>query len=392
MLSETKELEAVPLPENKIYYPALDGLRGLAALAVFSFHYLGLPKQLNWGWAGVDIFFVLSGFLITGILYDSRARADRFRIFYIRRSLRIFPLYYLVLLIPVLLYPLVHWHFYRGLWVWPAYLGNYANFLFASDYAANASPFAGLITTVHGYAFGYGLDHLWSLSVEEQFYLVWPLLVYVIGRRITLRNLCVAVAVAIPFLRLACLHFLSPRWIELGAIYFPTPLRADSLLLGGAAALALRGPEASQLQRFAKPLLLLSGLAFAAIEMLNLVQTHQLIDASLIRNNNAFIFSLFAVLGVAMILLMIQSGSFLFRLGMLPALRALGQRSYGFYVYHLIFYSQFHTIALLLMLGHKKYLPQGTAVVAFVGTLVLSWLSFHYFEAPILRLKSRLAP
>src|ERR1700728_3407250 len=77
-------------PENRAFYPALDGMRAIAFLVVFGHHYLQLP----WGWAGVDLFFVLSGFLITGILFDTRNDPNRVRNFYLRRTLRIFPLYY----------------------------------------------------------------------------------------------------------------------------------------------------------------------------------------------------------------------------------------------------------------------------------------------------------
>src|SRR4051812_33973991 len=75
-------------PENRAFYPALDGIRAIAFLMVFGQHYLMLP----WGWSGVDLFFVLSGFLITGILFDTRNDRHRVRNFYVRRTLRIMPL------------------------------------------------------------------------------------------------------------------------------------------------------------------------------------------------------------------------------------------------------------------------------------------------------------
>ena len=92
--SFSPESQPLPKPENKLFYPALDGLRGAAVLLVFLEHYelSHKAKYLDWGWVGVDIFFVLSGFLITGILYDSRRDAGRWRKFYVRRALRIFPL------------------------------------------------------------------------------------------------------------------------------------------------------------------------------------------------------------------------------------------------------------------------------------------------------------
>jgi peptidoglycan/LPS O-acetylase OafA/YrhL len=89
---------------------------------VFAQHYLNLP----WGWAGVDVFFVLSGFLITGILYDSRDQPNRVSNFYIRRTLRIFPLYYGLMVLLVISYPLFRWQWNWTWLVWPAYLGNFA--------------------------------------------------------------------------------------------------------------------------------------------------------------------------------------------------------------------------------------------------------------------------
>lgn len=100
----------IPPPENKLFYPALDGFRAVAVLLVFSEHYEGeVHPLLSWGWAGVDLFFALSGFLITGILYDTRNTEHRFKNFYMRRALRILPLYYGVLLLAVITTPIFHW-------------------------------------------------------------------------------------------------------------------------------------------------------------------------------------------------------------------------------------------------------------------------------------------
>src|SRR5665213_1679679 len=96
------------------YYVALDGLRAVAVIMVFFKHYgEGKFFLFNWGWTGVDIFFVLSGFLITGILYDSQQKPHRYRDFYIRRTLRIFPLYYAVWLVILLAAPIAQWQ-----WNW----------------------------------------------------------------------------------------------------------------------------------------------------------------------------------------------------------------------------------------------------------------------------------
>jgi len=114
-----------PKTENGLFYPALDGLRAIAFLMVFMQHYFKMP----WGWTGVDLFFVLSGFLITGILFDSRNDPYRARNFYIRRTLRIFPLYYGIMLLLLFLEPIVRWDWSWRWLVWPAYVGNFARFV-----------------------------------------------------------------------------------------------------------------------------------------------------------------------------------------------------------------------------------------------------------------------
>ena len=105
----------MPLPVSganakSAYYIALDGLRAIAVIMVFFQHYgAGKAFLFGWGWTGVDIFFVLSGFLITGILYDSQQKPHRYRDFYIRRTLRIFPLYYFVWAVILLMTPFALW-------------------------------------------------------------------------------------------------------------------------------------------------------------------------------------------------------------------------------------------------------------------------------------------
>jgi len=162
----------------------LDGLRGVAILLVLFLHFIigqGVPAPsvlVDWwfigivraGWMGVDLFFVLSGFLITGILLDTKGSRHYFRQFYTRRVLRIFPLYYGSLVLFLILLPtlfpddqVLHDLHADAVWFW-TYLYN------VKVAAAGFTPSS-------------ALGHFWSLAVEEQFYLIWPIVVLCLGRR-----------------------------------------------------------------------------------------------------------------------------------------------------------------------------------------------------------------
>ena len=154
---------------SRKHIPALDGVRAVAVLLVICFHfwqvftygpYSLVGKIAMWGQTGVDLFFVLSGFLITGILLDTKGSPSFLRNFYARRILRIFPLYYATLLTIYLIGPLFRWSAWvpenQSLWFW-TYLQNLP-MTFAPGHVA-------------------GPEHFWSLAVEEQFYMVWPFLV-----------------------------------------------------------------------------------------------------------------------------------------------------------------------------------------------------------------------
>lgn len=240
-----------PLSARRI--PELDGVRGLAILLVLAVHF-GLTSNppeplyslLRLGWSGVDLFFVLSGFLITGILLDTAASPNYFRAFYARRALRIFPLYYVYIaafFFAVL--PLAH-AFQRPVPPGPAQ-GWY--WLYLSNWRSALGP---------DYAF---LSHLWSLSIEEQFYLVWPPLVLWLGRR-RLPWLCGVLMVAAPILRFVWRdHPYSPEFL-----YRLTPFRVDTLAWGALLAVIVRNERAlSGLLRWSKILAALAAAGLAGI-------------------------------------------------------------------------------------------------------------------------------
>lgn len=219
-----------PLDSSK-HLPALDGLRGLAVLLVL-FHHASpaTPEQAGLfelvffearhvGWAGVDIFFVLSGFLITGILYEAKQKTQYFRNFYGRRVLRIFPIYYL-LLAAVIVGQLIREPGnppLRGgqVWYW-LYLQNFK----MADWG------------------DFGVSSLgvtWSLAIEEQFYLIWPAIVYLSSRRMLVR-ICLAAIVGTFVLRIVLLH----SGVQPNTLYLITPTRLDGLAVGALIAILLR--------------------------------------------------------------------------------------------------------------------------------------------------------
>jgi peptidoglycan/LPS O-acetylase OafA/YrhL len=383
-------VQDLPPSENKRFYPALDGLRALAVLMVFYQHYLNLHAAFAWGWTGVDFFFVLSGFLITGILYDTRNTEYRFRNFYVRRTLRIFPLYYGVLLVALLLTPIFHWIWHPGWYLWPLYLGNYVRFIWLSDFVQNTLTLEHLRSARQFHTpFILLLGHFWSLCVEEQFYLVWPLIVFFVKDRVRLRNFCIAVCILSLAARVACLYLVPQPYLKAELLYRLTPLRADALLLGGLLALLLRGPEAQWLGRILRPALYLFIASFVVFEMVFRLSMHHVYYPDATTPGLSTIgFTLIDLFAGIIILFSLEPSSYAYRLFTLKPLRRLGQMSYGFYVFHDI--PHFAYVFLVSRLfGHFRHDRFVIALVALVGTLVLSYLSFRFFEAPFLRLKDR---
>jgi peptidoglycan/LPS O-acetylase OafA/YrhL len=364
-----------------VHYPALDGLRAIAVTLVFLWHYVQLP----WGWAGVDVFFALSGFLITGILYDTRNTAHRFRNFYMRRTLRIFPLYYTVLLTLFALGLFVHWSWNPGLPLWLIYLGNFNSLLFrhAPDIAETQS-----FLTSHMQSGALAdnpitlyLGHFWSLCVEEQFYLIWPLVIFFTRSRIRLMWICATVIFLEPLLRLAALRWIHAADVS-NIVAWSTPLRLDELLLGALLALHLRGPKPAALHRWAAVVLLVC-IVVMCLWRPNpdpLLQTHEefvlLLTAGI---------SLVAMASIALVTLALRLQTILYRVLCWRPLREIGKVSYGIYVFHDIP----HTLYFRLFDYYNIDDPRIVAAFAYACTLALAFLSFHFFESPFLKLKAR---
>jgi peptidoglycan/LPS O-acetylase OafA/YrhL len=215
------------------YIPPLDGLRGIAILAVLlghlqprlpALHFIKFVEQYNF--AGVDLFFVISGFLITGILLDSVGSAHYFRNFYVRRVLRIWPLYFALLAFVFVLLPLLmpgeRGRIFALSHPWQSYL------VFAQNFFVHALGIMPLFVT-------------WSLAVEEQFYLVWPLVIFVLPRRM-LPAFLIAVALLSPLVR----AFAQMHGVTAETIYTCTIFRLDSICAGALLGVWLRSKTFSR--------------------------------------------------------------------------------------------------------------------------------------------------
>ena len=371
------------------HYPGLDGLRAVAVILVFLQHYAsGLTRAFGWGWSGVDIFFVLSGFLITGILYDSQHQPHRFRDFYMRRTLRIFPLYYAVWLLFLLLAPVAHWEWNRRWALWPAYVGNYARFLFlhqpGDPYRFSRLTFGEGVRHWFGSPMHLYIGHFWSLCVEEQFYLLWPFVVYRVGRRETLMKICAAAVLLTPLLRWLLTATVPASMLRMELLYRSMPTRVDALLLGGLLALLLRGPERGWLHRWKRWLLAGAVTLFCLGYALATWVLRLPFYGSAYGWVTVWGFTLLDLVAAAVILQTVHPGSWLERWLSLSPLRSLGMISYGFYVYHDLLHDFYAYAAHRLSAAHAAAI---TIVLAFPASWAIAWLSFRYLESPMLRLK-----
>jgi peptidoglycan/LPS O-acetylase OafA/YrhL len=364
-----------PLPGPGTHLPALDGLRGLAVLLVVVFHAFqvepaplgALPRLLylstRLGQTGVDLFFVLSGFLITGILFDTKGSARYFGNFYGRRTVRIFPLYYGVLILALVVMPHLFGHQATGihpLWLW--------------TYTANVPISAGADAGHFG--------HFWTLAIEEQFYLIWPAVVFALART-TLMRICLGCCVG------AIVARVIAEAVGLSSFSF-TPCRLDSLALGAWLALAARGPGGVRGWRpLALGVALASGLVMAPLYLIKSGTGETWMQVVK--------FTPIAVFYGAMLILAITAApaSWTGRLFHLAPLRSLGRYSYGLYVYHPV---------LIVLVGRSlatsRLVPLGLAPSAalwlrFAAIVALSfgtaWLSWHLYEKPFLGLKKYFA-
>ena len=346
---------------NRPHYPALDGLRGLAILLVVFYHNFGFINYFFFGWLGVDLFFVLSGFLITDILLRTKNDPHYLKNFYGRRVLRIFPIYYLVLVIFLVFVPSlnsgilkVDYYKTHQIWLW-FYLQNWL-------YIFKPVPSDSL-----------GLSHLWSLAVEEQFYLIWPFVILLIGKvkplfffMLTLLLLVIATRFLVWLYHIEKIAYFN--------LY--TFSRIDGICIGSMMAL-LRQFNPHFLQKnIAGIVFTLAGLNFIFYFF-----------------NNAYSFSFpflaivgyttFAVIFGILVNEAVNNNRiivFLFDNGLM---KFFGKISYGLYIFHWPIY--------LILRNVMTNLPNVIiSIIASLIAIMISWLSFKFFESKILKLKKKL--
>ncbi len=366
------------------HVPALDGIRGLAILMVLGSHLFAsnsamsgrvtrfVGDVLGYGHFGVDLFFALSGFLITGVLVDGLDDPHFFKNFYIRRVLRIFPLYYGVLIVLFALTPMLalRWHGMGVLFV------LYLQTLHPAE-LSRFTPGSGV-----------SLSHFWSLAIEEQFYMVWPAVVFWVRDRRTLLLTTIGLSVFALALRLVMVGVGVPGL----AIHMATITRADSLLLGGALALLYRSENWERMRKFApygflaSAVLVCASIKFFDREFLP-YPPYTLAMRFWIDGGRYTAVGLGAV---CLIALALRPGSTYERFFKGRIMRFFGKYSYGIYVLHVLLLPVLlgRQRAAIEHLTHSKLLAvAGAGFSTLLLSIAAAVISFHFYEKPFLRLK-----
>ncbi len=364
------------------HFAPLDGLRGIAILSVIACHVRlgadsfaldrGVSSVFGFGVHGVDLFFVLSGFLITGILLDTKDSPGYFRVFYARRTLRIFPLYYLYLALRLLVAPALahHFHLAETPMLTPQQHGGYFWL-----YTANLLTAIHSETVIQG-----GLFHMWSLAVEEQFYLFWPLLVFFVRPK-NLARVCAALIV----LSFALRFYLVNTGEEAMAASL-TICRVDALAAGALIALAVRYKPF--LARLPSAGILLIALASAGI--IGRLATYGWEDthAGWV---TVYGVTLAIMLSAGLVLALISGNRWVQALCDQGWLRQIGKYSYSMYVFHFVVLravegslTRAHLPRIFGSRLLEQFLDLSLVTLCTFGVALLTW---HCFEKWFLKLK-----
>jgi peptidoglycan/LPS O-acetylase OafA/YrhL len=329
----------------------LDGVRGIAILMVIAdHHYL-----LSVGWAGVDLFFVLSGFLITRILLKNAARSSYWAPFYVKRAGRIFPA--LLLLFPFV-FALSRHVGIVGLFGYVFFLGNYMNLTRYS---------AGLLVI------------LWSLAIEEHFYLLWPFAIRYFSIIRNLQLLC-AILLLEPILRLAATSEVS----SYAPIYYMTWFRLDSITAGSLLALLAGYPRAAGILR--RWSLFCSSITVAIFGTLWLIFGAAFTPLANSAVFNSMGYSLSSLSSFFLIAhLTGDNSSLIAKLLSFKPLVFIGRISYGMYLFHLIVLAITRRILHIGTGGAWITATRNIFLLDLALVILVAWLSFRFFEEPMIR-------
>ncbi len=357
--------------------PELDGLRAVAILLVLLGHHLaaapvaGIRRVTEMGWVGVDLFFVLSGFLIGGILLDQRTAANYYRVFYLRRFLRIVPLYAVILVPGLLVLGLGLQAYFAGhtlgsqpvaaLWLCPFFLQNVGAVL-----AMNVPAYLG---------------PTWSVAVEEQFYLLLPPLVRHLDREKLLKFLALAIVVA-PLLRGGLLWLFGDRAGL--ACYVLLPCRWDSLLMGVVGAFAYREPGFQHWLIGRMRWLRVCWWLAAAGSIALLFASDGHLDPRMAFLGYSVVDAFFAV---TLLLAVMNPAGLLHRWLSLPAFKPIAATSYGLYLIHS---PMMAIVGTLFRSAHFSYASvgwpaTGVAMVSMAATFLAAAASWKFFESRLIQ-------
>lgn len=367
--------------------PALDGVRGLAILLVILFHHTLMRQETLFdrvyvnlarlGWSGVDLFFVLSGFLITGLLVDSKGGPHYYRNFYIRRTLRILPLYYAFLFYTLRVAP----------WLWPdTGLAAMSREAVAGGGEAWYWLYLPNILFARDGNFGHSnLAVTWSLAIEEQFYLVWPLVVAFTSWRAlawTCGGLIVSACAVRTWLVLDGAHWIAPYVLPI--------CRMDALAAGALVALAVRhdggGPSAASARLLTRARIVAIGAA--AVVLAIWYVEDPLDNADWTEPLMQTVGYTALALGYAAVVALASGGpadSWLVRFFSASAFQTLGRYSYALYLFH-VPVRRFIRDEYFPVASFPTWLesPLPGQLLFYVATtapaLALAWISWHAYE------------
>jgi peptidoglycan/LPS O-acetylase OafA/YrhL len=362
------------------HLPELDGVRGIACLLVLILHCLYGLLVLDFEFVrlffarfvviligGVDFFFVLSGFLIGGILLDSRKASNFFQVFWIRRAARILPVYLLLLFsygAALSLRPMVDAPWMDEWLLKPPLLPFWSYATFTQNYFMAATHDTG--------AFWIGIT--WSLAVEEQFYIVFPLLVYALRKRMLI-VLALTSLVFAAWLR-------NYLWVWSGQFYtgyFPTPARVDALMFGFLVTCIVRSPD------------ILSGLTRyrAVLDTLAVLALGVILEGSLWEKMTTTAFSLMsAIFAYAILRIFLNDGGWYRAILRNPFLVQAGLISYAWYMYHQAVNGLLHGMFFQHPPRISNWKELGVACLVLLVSAALAALSTRFYERPF-RLRGR---